>query len=142
MVAKKECPSCEFTSEMLIDCPYCELGLEECAPVTPPTKALSIRKNNGKLRMDLVPVEAELAIAEVLTKGLEKYEEDQWRKGNYYSVPYASLKRHLAAWWGGEDKDPETLLNHLKHVIMNATMLLYYTENYPELDNRPKKKGL
>jgi hypothetical protein len=101
---------------------------------------ISIRKNDGKLRMDLVPPEVEVALAEVLTKGLEKYEEDQWRKGHLYSTPYASLKRHLNAWWSGESVDPESGLSHLKHSLMNLTMLLYYEQNYPELDNRPKRR--
>lgn len=99
----------------------------------------SIRKNEGKLRMDLVPTSAIKAMAEVLTKGAEKYDERQWEKGHDWSTPYASLMRHLTAWWEGENKDPESELSHLSHVIMNVAMLIEYEQNYPELDNRPRK---
>lgn len=100
----------------------------------------SLRYNKGKLPMHLVPPSAIKALASVLDYGAKKYEERNWERGNDYSVPYASLMRHLLAWWCGEDKDPESGLSHLHHVLMNAAMLVEYEENFPELDDRPGVK--
>ncbi len=104
------------------------------------TTTLSERKNEGKLRFDLVPPEVEKALAEVLTYGTTKYADRNWEKGNLYSVPYASLRRHLNSWYAGEDIDPESGLSNLKLLLMNVAMLVFYEEHHPHLDDRPKKK--
>jgi len=96
------------------------------------------RYNEGKLPMHLVPPDAMRAMAAVLDVGAKKYALRNWEKGADYSVPYASLMRHLLAFWDGEDNDPETKLPHLYHVIMNAAFLIRYYEQFPELDDRPK----
>ena len=98
----------------------------------------ALRHNEGKLRMDLIDPSTVKALAEILTIGAEKYDEHNWKKGDNWSVPYASLMRHLMAFWGGENLDPESSKNHLKHALANISFLLYYYENYPELDNRYK----
>lgn len=98
----------------------------------------SIRLNIGKARMDLVPTSLIESVAEVLTYGATKYSERQWEWGNKFSVPYASLMRHLIAWWGGENRDKESGLPHTYHIAMNAAMLIEYEKNYPYFDDRPK----
>ena len=102
-------------------------------------KTGSIRLNEGKRRLDLIPVSAINALGDVLTYGLEKYEARNWEKGNDFSVPYASLLRHLTAWWDGEDTDIESSQSHLNHAIMNLAMLIEYEQKHKELDDRPKK---
>ena len=99
----------------------------------------SLRLNKGKLPMHLIPPEAEEAMAAVLGYGAQKYAIRNWEKGSEYSIPYASLRRHLNAFWKGEDNDPESKLPHTYHILMNAAMLVYYEEHYKELDDRPIK---
>ena len=96
----------------------------------------ALRHNEGKLRMDLIAPSTIKALAEILTVGAQKYEEHNWRKGDNWSVPYASLMRHLMAFWGGENNDPESGKPHVLHILTNAAFLVEYYENYPELDNR------
>lgn len=98
----------------------------------------SLRFNTGKLPVHLVPVSAIGAMADVLKYGALKYSERNWEKGHQYSVPYACLLRHLMAWWGGEDKDPESGLPHTYHVLMNAAMLVEYEQLEQDFDDRPK----
>ena len=103
-------------------------------------KGLAARHNSGKLPMHLVPPDAIKAMAEVLEVGMDKFAIRNWEQGAYYSVPYASLMRHLLAFWEGEDKDPESGKLHLAHILTNAAFLLRYYEQFPELDDRPGKE--
>lgn len=99
----------------------------------------SLRYNNGKDPMHLVPVSAIRAMAKVLDYGTKKYDARNWEKGNDYSVPYSSLMRHLMSFWDGEDIDPESGLPHTYHILMNAAMLVEYSEKFDNLDDRPGK---
>jgi len=49
-----------------------------------------------------------------------------------------SLSRHLRAWLMGEDMDPESGLPHLAHLIYDALMLLDYSNNHKDKDDRHK----
>lgn len=99
------------------------------------------RKNDGdKIRVDLFPPGVILDISEVLTFGAKKYEPRNWEKGIHWSRVYGAAMRHLLAWWGGEDRDPETGLSHLAHAGCCITFLLEYLRTHPELDDRPGKK--
>ena len=98
----------------------------------------ALRYNNNKLPMHLVPPDAIESMARVLDYGASKYSERNWELEAPVSVPYASLMRHLQAYWAGEDCDPESNLSHLDHIIMNAAMLVRYAKN-EENDDRPTK---
>lgn len=85
------------------------------------------KHDDGKLRYDLCPPEWGEALAEVMTGGLAKYTPGSWR--NVESCRYeAALMRHLTAWRKGEIADAESGLNHLKHVMANAAILLTITD--------------
>lgn len=99
----------------------------------------SLRFNKGKPQIHQVPYCTIKGIAEVLAFGEEKYGKFNWMKGNKFSVPYDSALRHLFAFNEGEDDDSESKMNHLKHALCNISMLLYYYENYPEMDDRYEK---
>ena len=46
---------------------------------------------------------------------------NNWRQGGMrWGQVFASLQRHLWAWWRGEDKDPESGLSHLAHATANV----------------------
>lgn len=96
--------------------------------------------DSDKARMDLVPPEAVWAMAEVLTFGAAKYGERNWELGMAWSRPYAALLRHLLAWWSGEDRDPESGMPHLWHVMCCAAFLTAYEGRGAGTDDRPKKK--
>jgi len=96
----------------------------------------------GKTRFSLVPVEALTAIAGVFTYGAKKYSEDNWRNGMSWRRMLDPLKRHIAAWEGGEDLDPESGYHHLAHAGCCLMMLLTYCllpNFYREHDDRWKR---
>ncbi len=99
-----------------------------------------LRKNEGKLRVDLVPVSAITALAQVLEVGAKKYADNNWRRGMKWSNVHSSLHRHLLKWLAGEDKDEESGLSHMAHVLCNAAFLVEYETTCPELDDRFKAK--
>lgn len=101
-----------------------------------------IKKDVGKNRLALVPVEAVLAIGKVLTFGCKKYSANSWREGMDYSRVYSAVQRHLNAFWGeGSDIDEESGLSHLSHAFCGLSFLLAYESNkerYRTFDDRVK----
>lgn len=83
------------------------------------------KHDTGKLRYDLLPVDAEAMIVQVLTFGADKYGPENWRQ-----VPdkdaryYAACRRHLEAWRRGELVDPESGQHHLSHAVCCLLFLL------------------
>lgn len=82
-----------------------------------------------KLRMDLLPPEAEIALATVLTYGADKYNADNWRKGLSFSRVLAAAQRHLNAYRRGEYSDEESGLPHLWHALCNLAFLVTFDMN-------------
>ena len=95
-----------------------------------------MKKDGGKARMDLLPPEFLEATATILTFGAKKYEDRGWEKGMEWGRVYASLLRHLNAWWSGEDKDEETGHSHLWHASCCIAFLVTYEERKIGEDNR------
>lgn len=110
-----------------------------------PNHAVSVPQDSGALRYDtnklpyhLLPKEWEDGLTELLSIGAKKYERDNWKKGMAWSRCYSALRRHLSAWWGGEDLDNESGRSHLLHVAWNALVLYSYTKAKKGEDDRPK----
>ena len=97
-----------------------------------PTKDRSMRYNSGKPDYSLIPLAAMQEAAKVLEYGASKYERDNWKRPTHWSVSFACLQRHLAAWQSGEDLDPESGRNHLGHAMCNILQMLHMLENHPE----------
>lgn len=93
----------------------------------------------GKLDISLVDPEYIKAIAEVMGHGAEKYGKYNWRKGLAWTRVYSAAQRHLLAWLGGEERDPETRCSHLAHAGCCIMFLLNYTKNRISLDDRWKE---
>lgn len=117
---------------------------DEKAPKTESTVTMRERKDEpgktydaGKVRFDLIPAEWELALAQIMTMGAAKYADRNWEKGLSWSRRYGSLRRHLNAFWAGEDLDPESGLPHLAHIAWNALALMTFSKTHPEFDDRP-----
>lgn len=85
---------------------------------------------DGKPRYDLIPTEGLHRLADLYARGAEKYDDNNWQKGQPYSRVYASLFRHLIAWREGERTE-----DHLAAVAWNAFALMWYEANKPELDD-------
>ena len=96
------------------------------------------RKFDGdKLRFDLLPADALKELVSIYTYGAKKYADRNWEKGLDWSRPFAALQRHLWAYWGGENIDPESGLPHLAHAAWGCLALLEYARIHPGGDDRP-----
>lgn len=94
------------------------------------------RKNEGKIRFDLLEPFAIEQLAKVFTIGASKYSPNNWLKGMPWSNITASLKRHLSEYEKGIDFDQETNLLHAAHIAWNAMALLSYYKYFPQGDDR------
>ena len=85
-----------------------------------------VKHDAEKARVDLLPWDAVIACAEVLTHGAAKYGDENWR-----SVPngkrryLAASLRHVIAYARGEWLDRESGLPHLAHAL---TSLMFVFE--------------
>jgi hypothetical protein len=96
-----------------------------------------IKKDAGKPRWDLLPMESINAVAEVLAFGAKKYSADNWRGGMDWGRMLASANRHLnAAWAAGVDFDEESGHHHLAHAACCVLMLLWYVQTNTGTDTR------
>lgn len=81
-----------------------------------------------KVRVDLLPPKALLAVGRVLTVGARKYAPDNWRKipkeeRHRYT---AAAMRHLLAVMDGQETDPETGESHWAHLACCALFQLEF----------------
>lgn len=95
-----------------------------------------LKFDNDKAPMDLIPYEAEEAIAQVFAFGQKKYDRANWAKGIDYSRLISATKRHLGRFNKGEDLDDESSLNHIAHAACNLVMLLWMIKNRDDCDDR------
>lgn len=103
-------------------------------------------------------------LADALEYGTVKYEAWSWVPGWTFHRPYASILRHMFAWFKREEFDPETKENltkwaeegdeaakglldrnpdGLRHLDMAATQLMFlcrltHHDKYKNLDDRPR----
>ena len=103
-----------------------------------PTPLEGIKFDQGKPRYDLIPPEIEEAIAKVLTFGAAKYGDRNWELGMDWGRAYAALRRHMGAWWGGENNDPETGMPHTWHAAGCIAFLVAFEARGVGTDDRPK----
>lgn len=103
-------------------------------------KGSGARYNGGKPDFSLIPLDTLVDEVRVWMYGKEKYAAWNWTKGMAWSIPFACLLRHMAAWQRGEENDPESGLPHLAHAACNLRMLTLYSKNFREGDDRPVKE--
>lgn len=94
--------------------------------------------DTGKPRYDLIPFDLLDGEQKVWEFGARKYTAFNWRKGMPLSQPYNALLRHLFAYMGGEDNDPESGLSHLDHAACCLRMMQNTAKYYPQHDDRSK----
>lgn len=95
-------------------------------------------KGSKLARFDLVPWDGIWALAEHFGIGARKYADRNWERGYRWGLSFAALHRHLAAWWNGEDVDPESGDSHLIAVAWHALCLWWFQEHGRGTDDRPK----
>jgi len=88
-------------------------------------------------RWDLLPWRQLAKVARHYGIGARKYEDRNWEKGYAWSLSFAALHRHLAAFWNLEDNDPETGSPHLAAVVFHALALMEFSETNDDKDDRP-----
>lgn len=96
-----------------------------------------VKFDQDKPRMDLLDPHAMEQLAKVLTFGANKYAAHNWRKGLSKSRLLAAALRHLFAYLGGQDTDPESGLSHAAHA-MCCCMFILGLEHRADLDDRFK----
>lgn len=73
----------------------------------------------------------------VFTMGAGKYGRFNWREHAVSSsVYYDAAQRHLMAWFDGEDRDPESGLPHLAHVMACVNIIMDAEDRGKLNDNR------
>jgi hypothetical protein len=100
------------------------------------------KDDHGKTRYDLMPPELMEGTARVLAYGATKYAPRNWESGMHWGRPFAALMRHMWAWWGGEDTDPETGFSHLDHAACCIAFLMAYRARKIGVDDRPQPQPL
>ena len=73
------------------------------------------KHDSGKVRLELLSIDALNQIAKVLTFGALKYDDHNWRGGFDWSRLYGAALRHITSHMNGENVDPESGLSHLAH---------------------------
>jgi hypothetical protein len=94
------------------------------------------KDDSQKPRMELLPMDALLEVAKVLTHGAKKYAPDNWKEVPEAKDRYTgALLRHLAAWRSGKKTDTESgddKLLHIAEAACNALFLVWFELNMPE----------
>jgi hypothetical protein len=92
--------------------------------------------------MSYFPVTALAQGALALFAGACKYGRNNWRHaGVRTSVYYDALLRHMAAYWEGEDLDPEDGISHLGHALACIAILADAAACGKLTDDRPCVSG-
>lgn len=98
--------------------------------------AEATKHDSEKPRMELLDPRAMRSLAGVLTYGAKKYAPWNWTKGLEFGRLIGAAQRHLLAFQGGEDVDPESGLSHVAHAMCNLMFLESMRTRHPELDDR------
>ena len=91
-----------------------------------------------KVRVDLLPIDPMMQVANVFGFGAKKYFANSYRQGETvaWSRTYGSIIRHLFAFWKGEDTDPESGLPHLAHAGTQLFILMEHAAHNKDKDDR------
>ncbi len=101
---------------------------------TNPKDLLGIKKP----QIDLVPPILEILTSLAFRDGAIKYGPYNWRvKKVRFSIYYAAIKRHLAALWDGEDRDPISGVPHIAHAAACIAIIMDAHATGNLMDDRP-----
>ena len=78
-----------------------------------------------KLPLHLVPPSATHYLAMAFADGAKKYGPYNWRDRTVSSSVYvAAAKRHIDAWWDGEDLSSDAKIHHIAHAMACMAIIL------------------
>ena len=117
-------------------------GVNAAGRLNVPLAASAPKADDGKPRLDLVAPDLLDALGRVLEFGARKYDAWSWMRGKAWSRDYAAVLRHLNAWWGGEDFDPESALPQLWHAATDLMFLVASQKRGLGTDDRPFKDAV
>lgn len=100
-----------------------------------------VKHDNGKARFDLIPPSPLFQVADVFTRGAQKYAARNWEKGILWGRIFSAMMRHAWNWWRGEKYDQEDGQHHLASVAWCALVLMEYETTHPELDDRKESQS-
>lgn len=92
----------------------------------------SLRYNTGKPQWTLVDFESLEPLVRVMEFGANKYARENWKKGLVLDQILESLARHLFALMKKEVVDPESMCEHIGHIMANA---MFYKYHYDKQNN-------
>jgi hypothetical protein len=96
----------------------------------------------NKVPLHLFPETAAIYGSLALLDGMLKYGRTNWREiGVRASIYYDACKRHMNAWFEGEDADPDSKLPHLAHAIACIAILIDAVSAEKLKDDRMYKGG-
>ena len=98
--------------------------------------ATALKETTGKCRYHLLIDEFVEEMIGVREHGCEKYADWDWMRGREWSDYIDAMRRHITAFNQGEDLDPESGLNHMAHVAINAMFLYWFCQTKQGTDNR------
>lgn len=97
---------------------------------------------SDKLPLHLWPETATILGSLGLLDGMLKYGRANWRAaGVRSSIYYDATRRHLNAWFEGEDNDPDSGLPHLAHVLACVAIIVDAQVAGKMNDDRQTKGG-
>lgn len=100
-----------------------------------------VKNDQGKPRISLIPREALEQEARAFQRGVEKYQENNWRLGMNYTRLIDAMLRHTVAYMEGENNDEEGI-PHLASIRANAGILLDYHVSGIGFDDRRKLRPM
>lgn len=98
-----------------------------------------IKHDDGKTQWHLLPLEAVEGAVRVMMHGAKKYSAYNWANGMPYTRVLDAAMRHINAIYQGEDKDPDSGLDHVDHAICELLFLKYYMIHRVGEDDRFKR---
>ena len=100
------------------------------------TQGQCLKYDKDKLDWSMIPFPTLQEVVKVFHYGANKYAKDNWKSGTSHSRAFASMLRHLLAWYDGEDIDPESGLYHLAHLGAQTLMLADNIKRGTAIDDR------
>ncbi len=98
----------------------------------------AVKKDADKNPLELVSDAALFGLGAGLCFGKEKYDEDNWREGFEWRRLIGAARRHLTLFSAGEDRDPESGLPHLDHLMCTVMFLSEHQKRGLGQDDRVK----
>lgn len=93
-----------------------------------------------KIPLHLVPPSANFHLAHALNDGAKKYGPYNWRDHRVSTSVYISAaRRHLDAFWDGEDIAADSGVHHLGHAMACLAIILDASNVHMLNDDRPKR---